>query len=105
MQNITVTKTTALPSTSQLYNLLTSRIIPLIDALHAICPVIGSMAAQRRPLQARRVTKEFACLKLVEFLFHLITPIFCSLGFFSVCVRFVLPRVASRGNDVTDMAV
>lgn len=86
MQNITVTKTTALPSTSQLYNLLTRRIIPFIDALHAICPVIGSMAAQRRPLQARSVTKEFACLKLVEFLFHLITPILCSLDFFCVCV-------------------
>lgn len=88
MQNITVTKkTTALPSTLQLYNLLTRRIIPLIDALHAICPVIGSMAAQRRPLQARGATKEFACLKLVEFLFHLITPILCSLGFsLYVCV-------------------
>lgn len=68
-------------------------------------PAIGSMAAQRRPLQARSATKEFACLKLVEFLFHLITPILCSLGFFSVRVRFVLPRAASRGDDVTDMAV
>lgn len=78
----TDTKTTVLPLTSQLYNLLTRRIIPLIDALHAICPVIGSMAAQRRPLQARSVTEEFA---LVEFLFQLITPILFGV-FFCVCV-------------------